>query len=162
MEITKEIKAAALEYIRAGEGFTPVVVGDAVREIEGTLIGLTEATTTAYPYTLYLCSPTVGGKGCGKDAVVAISLRDEEARNVLSAIAGVIALPDFPKYPRFSFLVPGAYRSIEVRLFTRRVFGRAVGIVSPTDITNKEVLAGAFRLINTALQREKYPVRIEG
>lgn len=138
------------------------MVGDAVREIEGTLIGLTTADSSTYPYTLYLCAPTLDGKKGGKDAVVAISLKDEEARVVLSAIVGVIALSDFPKYPRFSFLVPDYFRSIEVRHYTRRMWGRVVGLVSPTDITNKEVLAGAGKLIAAALLREKYPLKVEG
>ena len=34
--------------------------------------------------------------------------------------------------------------------------GGDVGILAPTDITSKEVLTAAYRLINTALLREKY------
>lgn len=157
MEITAEIQAAALVYKRAGEVFTPIAGGAAVREIEGTLLGITEGSDT-YAYTMYL-NRTDKGEAVN---IAAIGLADEEARIVLSAIVGVVGLADFPKYPRFSFSVPGYSRSIEVRYYTRAILGRAVNILAPTDITNKEVLSGVFRLINTALLREKYPLKVSG
>lgn len=153
MEITNDIKEAARVYVRTGEAFIPVAGGDAVRLIEGSLLGITEG-SSPYAYTLYLST----GKPGEVVDIVAISLRDEEARNTLSAIVGVIALADFPKYPRFSFLVPDYYRSIEVRYYTRRILGRVENLLAPTDITSKEVLTAAYRLINTALLREKYPL----
>ena len=154
MEITQEIKAAAREYYRAGEVFKPVAGGDVVGTLGGSLLGITEG-KSPYAYTLYF---NTGEEGEIVD-ILAVSLTDEEARDTLSKIVGIIALPVFPQYPRFLLSVPDLYRTIEVKYYTRRNSGRYVSVLAPTDITNKEVLTAAYRLINTALLREKYPLR---
>lgn len=153
MDITPEMKEAARKYVREGEVFKPLAGGEGIHHLGGTLLGITEG-SSPYAYTLYL---NAGEAGEVVD-IIALSLTDEEARDTLSKIVGVIALPDFPKYPRFTLSVPDLYRTIEVRYYTRRSSGRYVGILAPTDITSKEVLTAAYRLINTALLREKYPL----
>lgn len=153
MEITPEMKEAARKYVREGEVFKPLAGGDVVGFLEGSLLGITEG-SSPYAYTLYL---NAGEAGEVVD-IIALSLTDEEARDTLSKVVGVVAFPDFPKYPRFSLMVPDLYRSIEVRYYTRRNSVRYVSVLAPTDITSKEVLTAAYRLINTALLREKYPL----
>lgn len=157
MEITKDIIAAAIVYARSGEYFTTSQEGgQPTKEIEGTLIGIV---TGSDSYTLYLSAPALVGASLAKGSIVALQLSEEEARVVLTAVVGAIGSTSFPKYPRFSFRLPEYYRSIEVATFTPAPLGRLVSVLSPTDVTNKEVTSAAAKLITSALQREKYPLK---
>ncbi len=161
MEITQDIANKAILYRREGLHFIRTSEAEAptnAKEIEGTLIGIKQSESGAYPYTMYLSSPAIKGKTIAEDTIAGVEMKEEEARVVFSAIIGTISLTTFPKSPRLNFRIPGFSRSIEIRFSYLTEYNiRNIILLCPTDITNKEVTAAAVKLINTALLREKYP-----
>lgn len=157
-EIVKEAKY----YARRGEYFAPLMEGGAtssdVQEgthyVEGYLVGV-GMSTGSFPYTVYFTTPFISGYGKPQPAAAAISLTEEEAAVVVSAISGTTSLRGFSSYPRFRLYVSEAHAPIVVTFYRKQSGYTLADVLTPPVLTTKAALEGAIKLIESAVNRKK-------